>query len=323
MVVLNMITKKFISVAHEIGLKQWGNTIERHLGFASVNTFIPAGFDPDLFVGNMIIDEFNNGGFKVHVNSSAQKTRLQHTDQINKVKTKFIVLNSCGSLLLKNNGHRGIISGGDSILIPAWDSYTEESFSNRNSLSLLFDIEDICASATDISSLFWRNVSSFEYGVEINKIISNFYHNNNDAFCEKNVDALLSLLRLETESLRLPKRVSVSRNCRSSFVLTFIRENLKKPNLRLADLANYMGVTERAIQYSLSKENTTFQQLLSTERSRFLASQIKNKPDMRLDVIIWESGYLSLSSAVRQFKKTFNMTPRQYQRYMLSGSKNT
>ncbi|HBA6952298.1 TPA: helix-turn-helix transcriptional regulator, partial [Escherichia coli] len=191
------------------------------------------------------------------------------------------------------------------------------NISRRNSISFIFDMAEICSSDIDVSPLFWRSVSSFKYGVEINRIISSFYNYYSGEFCEKNVDALLSLLRLEIESLRMPKNTPVTCHDRSSFVFDFIRANLKNPNLRLSDLAEFLGVTERMVQYTLSQEKTSFHKLLSAERCRFLASKIKRNPKECLDVAFFESGFSSASSAIRQFKNMFHITPKQYQRKML------
>lgn len=74
--------KNEVSVAHHCGLNHWGTIIKKELGFAEVKTEMPAGTDPDMFLGSMIIDEFRNGGLKIHMRSSAQKITLFHQDGV-------------------------------------------------------------------------------------------------------------------------------------------------------------------------------------------------------------------------------------------------
>ena len=113
----------------------------------------------------------------------------------------------------------------------------------------------------------WKNVSTFKMGFEINKIISNFYNNFNERFCEKNASALLSLLGLETELtsssyLNEPPR---KRSERCAVIINFIRNNIKNPEVNLSFVAEYLGVTERMVQYILAKANIAFHQFLTNE----------------------------------------------------------
>ncbi|EEX0111576.1 AraC family transcriptional regulator, partial [Salmonella enterica] len=270
--------KNEVSVAHRSGLDIWGAVIKKELGFSDAKMGMPAGTDPDMFIGRMNIDEFRNGGLKIHVHSSAQKVTLFHSDGVENKKNKFILLNSCGSLLVRDTNHRKIISAGDSIIIPAWGRYTEECFSQRSSLSFIFDIHLITDSVDALNSIMWKNISTFKMGFEINKIISNFYNNSSERFCEKNSSALLSLLGLETElvsssHLNEPQKI---RNERCAVIINFIRNNIKNPEISLSSVAEYLGITERMVQYTLAEVNLAFHQFLSSERCNFLANRIKN-----------------------------------------------
>lgn len=310
-----MLNKKVVSADHCNGLNTWGNVIKDELGFADAKMAMPAGIDPDMFIGCMKIDEFRNGGLKIHVNSSAQKVTLMHHDGVNNKKDKFILLNSCSSLLIRNSGHRKIISCGDSIILPAWERYTEECFSGRSSLSFIFDIPSVSESVDTISSMLWKNVSDFEFGFEINKVIGNFYNNYNERFCEKNVSVLLGLLSLEAEmcTANCLKKQNEMPDDRYSVIISFIRNNIKNPRLCLSSLAEYLSVTERMVQYILSEKNITFCYILATERCRFLANKIKNNICGNINVCIYESGFKSIATANRQFKSIYGVTPKQYQ----------
>lgn len=228
------------------------------------------------------------------------------------------MLNSCNSLLVRSAEHRKIITAGDSILLPAWEQYTEECFSDRSSLSFIFDISTIAETACDLSGMFWRNISTFELGFEINRIISNFYLSHKDRFCEKNFSAMLGLLGLEAElSTETSMNPLNTISERYSVIVSFIRNNIKNPELSLSYLAEYMGITERMIQYILAEKNVTFCHILSTERCRHLASRVKNNLYCNVNISIYESGFKSITTANRQFRSIYGMTPRQYQRQML------
>ncbi|ENX3181844.1 AraC family transcriptional regulator, partial [Salmonella enterica] len=234
-----MRTKNELSVAHCLGLSKWGSAIKNELGFADVKTRMPADTDPDIFFGRMAIDEFRNGGLKIHVKSSSQVVTLFHKDGVESKKNKFILLNSCGSLLVRNAEHRKIITAGDGIIVPAWEKYTEECFSRRSSLSFIFEISSITDSVDLISKIMWKNISTFRMGFEINKVVSNFYSNFSDRFCEKNVSALLGLLSLETEftspsHLSEPQKV---KGDRCSVIINFIRNNIKDAEMDLSSIA--------------------------------------------------------------------------------------
>lgn len=311
--------KNEVSATHLCGLNNWGAVIKKELGFADVKTGMPAGTDPDMFLGNMLIDEFRNGGLKIHVSSSAQKVTLFHQDGVECKKNKFILLNSCGSLLVRSPEHRNIISSGDSIILPAWEKYTEECFSGRCSLSFIFDISTVTDSVDMLYPVMWKNISTFKMGFEINKIIGNFYNNFSDRFCEKNLSALLSLLGLEIEvtsssCLNEPQK---RHGERCAVIINFIRNNIKKPEINLSSVAEYLGITKRMVQYTLAEENIAFHQLLSSERCKFLENKIKSDLYCDVNISIYESGFKSTATANRQFKSILGVTPHQYQRHLL------
>lgn len=312
--------KNDVSVAHLDGINNWENIIKKELGFTYAKMGMPAEVDPDIFHGNMQIDEFRNGGLKIHVHSSAQKVTLFHQDGIDCKKNKFILLSSCGSLLVRSTEHRKIISAGDSIIIPAWEKYTEECFSGRHSLSFIFDVSSVTDSVDMLYPVMWKNISTLEMGFEINKIIGNFYNNFSDRFCEKNISALLSLLSLEMEesSNSYLNGMQSNQRERCAVIINFIRNNIKNPEISLSSIAEYMGVTERMVQYILAEENMTFHHFLSHERCNLLANKIKREQYCDVNVSIYESGFKSIATANRQFKKILGLTPLQYQKKMFA-----
>ena len=313
---------KKISITHCNTFDTWEQLIKDKLDFADARMVMPAGMAEDLFIGDMNIEQFRNGGLKVYVNSSAQKVTLLHKDGKNNLKNKFILLSSCRSLMVKNAEHRAIISGGDSIIIPAWERYTEESFSGRNSLSFIFNISCIADTVSVFYKMIWRNISSFKFGNEINKIISNFYNYNTSRFCEKNTAALLSLLSLEGEAETTKPVMPVKRATdeRYPLIINYIKNNIRDPELCLSSVAEYFGITTRMIQYILAEADKTFFQIISAERCSVLASKIKHNPYTNVNISVYESGFRSIATANRQFSSAYGVTPGQYQRKILRQS---
>ncbi|EFC4279355.1 AraC family transcriptional regulator (plasmid) [Escherichia coli] len=314
-----MMKIKELSAAHSKGLEEWGKVIKKDLGFAHAIVSTPEGVETDLFSGQMQVDELNNGTLCAKVNSSSQRTTLIHKNVLNKSKTKFLIINSCNSILIKNQQNRKVITPGDSIIVPAWDKYMEESFSGRTSLSLIIDVSSVTDSVELLSKLFWKNVSSLTYGFEINKLISNFYTYKTNCFCEKNNSALMSILSLEVEKDTGEQNTltNLQYDNRFSLILNFIKNNIKNPSLNLSMVANYLGLSERMVQYILNSNGVKFHKLLSCERCLFLESKIRHNKFIDVNVTILDSGFESIATACRQFKYFYNITPRQFQKSLI------
>ncbi|ELD0488113.1 helix-turn-helix transcriptional regulator [Escherichia coli] len=312
-----MIKINELSVTHSSeGLKSWSRIIKRELNFADAKISTPPETRDDLFSGHMVVEKMNDGTLYVRVDSSSQKTSLIHNDCMSGAKTKLIIINSCTSILIRDKHNREIISPGDSIIVPAWNSYVEESFSGRTSLSLIINVSSIADSVDALNGMLWKKVSSLHYGFEINKIISNYYINNNvSKFCEKNNTALIGLLGLEAEnSLLKPDEKQFVNDNRFSVILNYIKNNIKNPKLNLSAMADYLAISERMVQYTLASKGVTFHQLLSSERCLFLANEIKFNRNIDVNISIFEAGFESIPTACRQFKNFYGVTPRQFQR---------
>lgn len=129
------------------------------------------------------------------------------------------------------------------------------------------------------------------------------------------MSALIGLLGLEAElnSFSGKNVFCGAHNNRLAVIINYIKNNVKNPGLCLSMIATHLGLTERMVQYILSSENLKFHQLLSSERCAFLASKIRNDVYSDVHVCIFESGFDSVNTANRQFKKIYGLTPRQYQ----------
>ncbi|EBX5888741.1 AraC family transcriptional regulator [Salmonella enterica subsp. enterica] len=312
-----MFKKKELLTAHREGLDEWGSIIRKELGFAEAKINTPKGMAADQFFGHMNVDELSNGTLLIGVNSSSQQTSLVHNDCYTGVRNKIFIVNACNSILVRNKENRNILSPGDGIIIPAWQGHVEESFSGRTSVSIIMNISCFTDSIVNLNKILWKKISSLNYGFEINRVISNYYNNKSGRFCEKNNLALMGLLSLEVEQSSfetdLMMKQKISPGSRTSIIINYIKDNIKNPNLNLSTVSNYLGLTERMVQYILSEKGIKFHQLLSEERCGFLASKIKHSLMTDVNITIFESGFESISTACRQFKKVYGITPRQYQ----------
>lgn len=295
------------------GMEKWSTLLQDKLNFSTAAVSVPNGKDADQFEGKMFIDEMSNGVLKALVSSSAQKVNLAHEDIVDNKKSKLFIINSCSGLLVFNKDNRKIITAGDSIIIPSWNKFTEESFTNRNSASIILDISSITDSPENINNILWKKTSELNYGTELNKLMSNYLTCYDEKFCEKNTNALLSLLTLELEHNKKGNSTCSSKlDDKLPLIIDFIKNNIKNPDLCLSSVADFMGLSERRIQYIISDSGMSFSEILSKERCDLLASKIRRNKSGNINADIFEAGFSSLSTASRQFQKKFKLTPKQY-----------
>lgn len=298
-------------------IKQWEKVYKEYLSFSRVDFSTPQNGHNDIFSGELSIDIMSNGVMKVMVESLPQKLHLIHHDFYSKNCNKFFVINSCGALLLGNKYNREIISGGDSIIVPAWNDFFEYFPIKRSSLSLIIDVNTVCDFGHQLSNIAWKKFSTFKYGFELNKILCNYYLPAEDEFYEKNTNAFIELLGLELLVDKTFCYKIQEKDDRHGIIVCLIKQNVQNPNFGISSVAEILGVTERMIQYSLSKVNLKFTAILAKERCAFLANRIKHNPSCKLNVEIFDSGFKSMQAAIRQFKKLYGMSPKEYQKSII------
>ncbi|EPW0777389.1 AraC family transcriptional regulator [Escherichia albertii] len=293
--------------------EEWSCAIKNKLNFSKVEISIPENGDKDLFFGSMYIEELEHDVLKTIVRSSAISTSLVHKDTFSPKENKLFIISSCGGLLVRNKNNRVAICAGDALIVPSYDELTIESFSMRNTVSIIMDSALISESPlSKTSAILWRKVSDLAYGNEMNKILLNYHTNNNDLFCAKNTQALIGLLSLEIESQRHGYGGWFIQNNKLAQILNFIKKNAQNNKLRLSLVADNFGVSERMVQYVLSESGCNFGEILSNERCQILMRKIKDNPFINVNVHIYDSGFNSICTANRSFKKKYNITPRQY-----------
>ncbi|ENW9632247.1 helix-turn-helix domain-containing protein [Escherichia coli] len=310
-----MTNKLSIETSDTHGLHEWSLAIKEQLGFAKAKVSVPRGYDAELFEGRMFIDESNQGVLKAIVNSSALTVSLKYGDFNTHKSNKFFLINTYdGGMIIKNENHRKVINSGDGIIIPSSDEFIEMNFTKRNSVSIIMDASNLTDDENYAREIFsWMSISELEYSHELKKLLFNYHLNYSESFCSKNTDALVSILALELETHKNEfKNIKRNYKNRSAHVVDYIRKNVKNNKLRLSDVAIYFGMTERSIQYILSEAGDGFCDILAFERCKLLAHKICNNPNSNLIADIYDSGFNSLSTAYRQFKKFYNLTPKQY-----------
>ena len=96
----------------------------------------------------------------------------------------------------------------------------------------------------------------------------------------------------------------------------YISQNCTQP-LTLDDAAGYMGVSKSHFAH-LFKEytNTTFVDFLTEERIK-RAQALFSNPDTQIIDIAFDSGFSSISSFNRAFKKITGLSPSKYRQTMI------
>lgn len=298
------------------GLNEWSNQLKENLNFSKAVVSVPDGKDVDLFKGNISIDELNGGVLKAIVVSTAQRVKLAHADISNQKKNKIFIVTSCNGLLFLGKTNRINISVGDGIIIPSWAPFIEESNSNRKSVSLILDVSSVSDedNLDELNKILWKKTSELHYGMEINKLMMNYLFCYKDNFCERNTQALLSLLYLELEhSKKASTFQQENKSNQLELVINYIKNNIKNPELSLSTVAKYMGFSKRMVQYVLSETENHFCDLVAKERCSLLASKIRENHHSDVNIDIFDVGFSSIATACRQFQKIYNVTPKQYQ----------
>lgn len=293
---------------------EWSRAIKNKLNFFNVKITPSLQKKEGLFDGRMHIDELDGDIFKTLVRSSAVTVSLTHKDVINSNLNKLFFIYSCSNVLVRNKAHREIISPGDALIVPSYDELIIDSPSKRNTISLIMNVKNITSEPEEtLKNLAWKKTSELMYGDNINKLLLNYHSNYSDRFCEKNTKALISLLSLELESHDKAYFGKINNDDKLTPLIYFIKSNIKNSELCLSFVANSLNISERMIQYILSEKDIKFSEFIANERCRLLAKKIMDDPYMNVDVHIYESGFNSIATANRQFKKRLNETPRKYQ----------
>ncbi|EEE9969145.1 helix-turn-helix domain-containing protein [Salmonella enterica subsp. enterica serovar Nigeria] len=294
--------------------KKWADTIKEKLNFSSVKIGIPAGQDEELFDGSMYIEEPIGDVFKTIITSSAITESLTHKDSFSSGWNKLFIVYSCGDLIIQNQNHREFINPGDALLLPSCEKFDITSFSKRQTVSIIMDVNNILGDTNyTLEDISWIKTSKLTYGDEINRLLLNYHTNHGDRFALKNTKALMSLLSLEFESCGKLCFENFYLNKNISMIFDFIKKNIKNSDLCLSTVADYFKISERMVQYTLSAYGVTFCDFVASERCQLLAKKIISNPYVMVDVYIYESGFNSIATANRQFKKRFNETPRKFQ----------
>jgi AraC-like DNA-binding protein len=84
------------------------------------------------------------------------------------------------------------------------------------------------------------------------------------------------------------------------------QNNLEFPQLK--DISAQLAMSERQVQRTLKKENTSFQQLLEKARKEFAISYLEDNT-FRISEVAFMLGYNGVSAFTRSFKRWRNGSP--------------
>ena len=97
-----------------------------------------------------------------------------------------------------------------------------------------------------------------------------------------------------------------------------IRQLLEKehlylnPNLKLADVAEALGINRNAISACVNAQGSTFNQLVNDYRLQHAKELLRSDSDMKMATVGLESGFANERSFFRVFKDATGMTPKEW-----------
>lgn len=302
------------------GMKKLEGALRKELGFKKVSISLPSrSCNANIFDMSVSIENEDNYQI-VKLESSPQKISLSFHDAFHCGENfKIFILTSYPSLCVFTKNKSICIYGGDSVIIPSWCNFSEFASIRRSSISILLDVVDIFSDEERqlMSSLFFKKISDFKYGRIINDIIINNISTSNPTFDRHKsaIDAIKGLLHLEIDCLRFPLHLPSTTPpsaCDLNGIVLFVKNNFKNPDFNVSCIAKFLSISERMLQYKLSKYNLKPSQIIYFERSRALAMYIKDYPYLPISSVIFECGYKSIETARRHFKEFFGLTITEY-----------
>ncbi|ECU4797719.1 helix-turn-helix domain-containing protein, partial [Salmonella enterica] len=201
--------------------------------------------------------------------------------------------------------------GGDSVIIPSWDCFTESSYVRMAATSILINMSEISNDINVINKLCWKRVGEFNYGDSINRIITGGIsgRDKNKATCKKALNVIKGLLQLELDDI---ESASVSPLFDINGIMLFIKSNYRNQDFCASTIANFLSISNRMLQYKFSRYDLKPSQLISLERSRAIARYIREYPYAPIDAVAFDCGFNSIVTARKQFKNFFGLTISEY-----------
>lgn len=304
-------------VQDPINQKDFDSFVKKVLGFNSFSQF-NVGFS-HCEIG---VFDINKNLQIIRIHGSGYTHELEHETVKNKdIRKKIFLVNSMSQMYSYSKQKKSIISKGDSVLLPSWEPVTEIFSSIRNSVTVCFYLDDILDEEKYkfINGMFFTNgISSWDYGVLINRLVQKLYMNQSDSMVNKILSSLQSLISLQIETL-LEKEKSICHkssmvNWKIADILEKIDENITDEDFNLIRLSDIMGVTSRCIQQRLSQDGLTFRDIVMQKKCEILRGKIEANSTYSTEYNMYASGFKSISSANRAFLKLYGLSPAKLKR---------
>jgi AraC-like DNA-binding protein len=101
------------------------------------------------------------------------------------------------------------------------------------------------------------------------------------------------------------------RAARRAAAKTFVREQLRRPDLRANTVAAHLGVTPRYVQMLFETENQSFSEFVLTERLGRAHRMLLTDPALSVSAIALAAGFNDLSYFNRTFRRRYGRTPTE------------
>lgn len=101
-------------------------------------------------------------------------------------------------------------------------------------------------------------------------------------------------------------------------ILAYIDQNSINPGLGVELVCRRFGLSARTLHRLFEAEGLTFAQVVTIRRLRRCAETMCDHPDVSIASIAFANGFGDLSSFNRQFRKHFDLAPREYRGKMVA-----
>ncbi len=95
-------------------------------------------------------------------------------------------------------------------------------------------------------------------------------------------------------------------------ILNYIDQNCTTAGLGVESVCRRFGMSSRTLHRLFESEGMTFSQAITTRRLNKCAETIRTNPERSIASIAFAGGFGDLSSFNRQFRKQFDLSPREY-----------
>jgi len=127
----------------------------------------------------------------------------------------------------------------------------------------------------------------------------------------------LTALALNPQASHAAPIMETKRKALLHAIISYIDQNSARSDLGVGKVCRRFGISVRTLHRLFEMEGLTFTQAVSTRRLKKCAEAMCAHPDLSISSIAFANGYGDLSSFNRQFRKHFDLAPRDFRGKMV------